>query len=556
MTGSGTRRVLFAVACIACLLAVTMALPAADPRLDVPGHGGDSTSAGDWDAIVSSTDPADEVTEVEDDRDDTDTSRGIRHGSQGIDLELEGAIEPGNEVTVTIDEGGFFSDPEDRTVEVNGESIGRTSGGDINVTVPYAEELTVAVPAENESKTVDVPTTATIETGDGAAPARDLEVAVAVGSTPVTDATVSLDGEPVATTDEEGTATVTLPETAGPVELHAERGPVAGDHTVDVAEPTVELTAPLLAFPGSPAPVQVSADGAPVSNATVSLEDGGTVRTDGDGRATVWLPIADEATATATVGSETATTTVGHLYLRLTAVVVLVPGFLIGATLTYFRYVAAADGRRAGATSLASLFLALADAFAGLADLLGRLGRRRPSASWPPWPSVSLPSLARPRFDVRFPSIDASMPLLGSPFAGLSSLGSLVRMSDRSVASPFRDRSDADGSDGPAATSADATGPELAAEPLRPAGPRAEVRAAWHAFVDRLGVEDRETRTPGQLARRAIAAGFPAATVRRLVAVFRDVEYGDREPSPDRVRAARTAANDLRDHQPDEEGSE
>lgn len=541
---SATTRLLFVLGCLLCLLAVASALPAADPRLDGPGVGDAGSSTGDWESIDT---PEFSPEQPADDRDGID-ERTDR--SRSRDIEIDGAIEPGNEVRVEVDGARFF---DRKTVEVNGETVGETNeSGRIDVHVPYAEKMNVAVVNESQSRTVDVETTAAIETLDGAAPARDLEIRVSVGSTPVPNAMVSLDGTSVTTTDDEGKATVELPETAGPVELRAERGPVAGEHTIDVPEPTVRFVSPLV-FPGSPALVEVSADGAGVANASVSLANGESATTGGDGRATLWVPIADEATVTAEVGEETVSATVGELYLRLTAVVVLVPGFLIGATVTYLRLAARRDRRHGG--SLAPLVLALAAALAGIADALRRLTISWPTIRWPSvrWPRFSMP---RPGFGDGLRSLGVLQQSLGTGFASLLSFDSADRSSDRTVRSLFgrvKNLTNGTGEDG---RSDEGGGPELALEPLGPRRPRAEVRAAWHAFLDRLGVEDRTTKTPGHLARRAIAAGFPGGSVRRLVTLFRDVEYGNRDPSPDRVVEARATIDELLRHDPDVEGDE
>ncbi|MFC4543995.1 DUF4129 domain-containing protein [Halosolutus amylolyticus] len=545
---TGTRRVLFALGCVLCLLAVATALPAADPRLDPPGDAGGEPTAGDWDSIDGTPEfdavPSDDRTD-ENEADD---------GPVSPDIEIEGAIEPGNEVRVDLD---AFGPRATKTIHVNGDAVAETDEfGRADVVVPYAEEMTVTVPEDDVSRTIDVETDATIETHDGAVPDREFELSAAVGSTPVTDATVFLDGESVATTDEDGRATVTLPETAGPAALRVERGPVEGEHTVDVAEPTVRFVSPLL-FPGSPAPVQVSADGDRVPDATVSLADGEPTTTGDDGRARVWLPIEDEATVTAEVGAETATATVGNLYRRLAALVVLVPGFVIGGSVTYLRFVASRERRRGAAlaglfVTLADLLAGLSDAFATIADLLRGLDR----------PSLSLPgfTVPQPGFGWTVPSVGPALASFGRALGTLPSLGSLLRSSGRDGSSPLSPpsigtafgRDDAEADD---PSDAAAAGPELASEPLAPRGPRAEIRAAWHAVLDRLAVEDRETATPGAVARRALGEGFPAEHVTALVTVVREVEYGGREPSPERVARARAAASELLDHDPDTEGS-
>lgn len=582
MSASGTRQLLFVFGLAVCLLAVASALPAADPRLAPPGSSPDDPIAGEWEAIEDTSDVApDPQTERERDRDSNtgdDTATDTTAGGTDPEIEIDGALEPGNEVTIELEDVGGHFGRNERTVEVNGDTVGRTGWGSVDAVVPYAEEMTVSVPDDNVSRTVDVATNATITSDDGAAPTTGYNITAAVGSTPVTYATVFVDGEPAGTTDEDGNAAVTLPETAGPTEIRVERGPVAGERTVDVAEPRVEFVSPLL-FPGSPAPVQVSADGVGIPNATVSLENGDAVTTEDDGRARVWLPIADEATVTATAGAETATTTVETLYLRLAAAVVFGPGFAIGGALTYFRLVAARDDRHGG--GLDGLFVALADALAGLTDALADAAgaassRARGLAALPALlrrvRAPSIPrlgfSVPRFRFDWRPPSFEWSVPSITRGFGTISAIGSLTGPSDRS-------RADSDdsvldrwfGSDDDDETDdADPAGPApstLADQPLAPRAPRAEIRAAWHAFLDRLGMVDRETLTPGQAARRALAAEFPSERVSRLVSIVRDVEYGSREPSPERVLEARDAATALIDFdrererdRDDEEGSQ
>lgn len=552
---TGTRRLLLVVGCVVCLLAVASALPAADPRLSPAGGDGGEPGAGEWGAIEERPSLSGEPPR------DADRGGNDRDGEAVDDPEIEirGAIEPGNEVRVEIDSASPF---DERTVEVNGDPVGETDWGRIDVAVPYAEEMTVSVPDEDLSRTVDVETNATIRTHDGAVPTGEFEISAAVGATPIRNATVSVDGAAVATTDEDGYATVRLPETAGPVELSVERGPVEGSRTVDVAEPRVAFVSPLL-FPGSPAPVQVSADGTAVPNATVSIEGGDAARTGDDGRTHVWLPIDDEATVTATVGEETATATVENLYLRLGSVAVLVPGLVIGAAVTYVRLFAARKRRRGAVfdglfVSLAGFLAGLSDAFGGLSGgiaavagslsgLLDRLGGVRA-------PSLPLPSVGA---GWRAPSIAAAASSLGRALGSVSALASLGGSSARSRGSILgRSRlGGVLGSGDPDEPDDDGASAGLAAEPYGPRGPRAEIRAAWHAFLDRLDVGDRETTTPGGAARRALAAGFPADRVARLVSIVRDVEYGGRPPTPDRIAEAREAAAELIDSEPDEEGS-
>lgn len=557
------RRLLLIVGCVVCLLALSSALPAADPRLDAPGVGdGEGADTGSWDEVVDSggSDSSDDEGDEPDESTNTNTGPGTDPDPDpGTDrdheLRIAGAVVPGNEVTVEFTDWTPLDD--EFSVQVDNDTVGTTDRGELEITVPYAEEMTVAVPAESLSQTVDVRTNASIDVSGDVAQNRNVTAVVTVGSTPVSDVTVYQDGEAVGTTGGDGELAVTMPERVGTTELRAERGPVTGELSVDLPAPTVRVRSQFL-FPGLPAPVEVTANGVGVPNATVTVEGGNTATTNEDGFTRVQLPIDNQATITAEVDGERARTTVGRLYLRLTVVAVLVPGLVGGVLWTYFRYWGRTepwdrDGQvRAGTGfGVAGLFVAIADLLAALLDAL-----RAPSV-----PDVSF-SVPRPSAGfsgltgiLSIPRPSVSLPQLGG--LGLGSLLSGRGSSDGSssgLASSVRDRLGFGDDDGEEAS--DGREPSLADEPLGPPGPRAELRACWHAFLDRVGLQERETRTPGQAARRALAAGFPAAQVVRLLSVFREVEYSGRDPSPEQVAEAQAAVDELLDHDPDEEGSE
>ncbi|OIB57835.1 DUF4129 domain-containing protein [Natrialba sp. SSL1] len=554
---SDARRLLFVAGCLVCLLAAASALPAADPRLDAPGSEENVTTTGSWDTLAESADPIEMVTNTSE---GGDTESDERDGDgPTAPIELDGAPEPGSQLTVRIGDADHITD---RTVEVDGTEAGETDhNGQVDVSVPYAEEMTIEVVETNQSKTVDIETDATIEPAPGAAPNRDLEIAAAVGTTPVANGTVYHDGERVGTTAENGTATVALPDVSGPTTVRVERGPVSSERTIDVQEPTVEFASPLL-FPGMPAPVQVSADGTGVPNASVAVDSGDSATTGADGTARVRLPFDDEATVTSTVGAETATASVDDLYLRLTTLVVIVPGFVLGAVVTYVRVVP--SGYKDNRQQLSALFVGLAGVFDDLATVAGRLshGLRNPS-----WPRIGIGSAlnrlrSRPRLGLILPRLVPSLPsappvgsLLSSVWSldwGGSSernrrLGSILSRDNNTDTDD--DRTADDHTD---AESAAATGSLYSEVPLEPRSPRSEVRAIWHTVLDRVGVHDRETQTPGEVTRDALDRGYPGVSMRRLATVFRELEYGDREPSADRVLSARAAAANVVESDSDE----
>lgn len=64
-----------------------------------------------------------------------------------------------------------------------------------------------------------------------------------------------------------------------------------------------------------------------------------------------------------------------------------------------------------------------------------------------------------------------------------------------------------------------------------------EVYRAWLEMTDHLGVVRPETTTPAEFQRRAIAAGMDREDVETLTGLFRDVRYGERDPTPRAERA-------------------
>lgn len=535
------RRALFALGVVVCLIVVASALPAADPRLDPPGTDGGDVVAGQWDSgernASTPAQQADDTSTEEQSSDDEDDEDRL--------LRIDGSPVPGTRLTVGTDTDDPF---ETKTITVDGEVVGDTDLGNLDVRVPYAEEMTIGIQGEETSRTVDIETNATIYEQSAATPNGTLSITATVETEPVDGAVVTVDGENVASTDSEGDATVRLPPSAGPVEIGVQRGPVTAERVVDVPEPTVAFATPML-FPGFPAHVVVSADGAPVRDARVEIGGESAATTGGDGRAMVWLPVEDAATVTATVGTESATTTVGNLYFRLAAVVVVVPGLVIGGVLTYLKLAALRQRRRA--EGVIAVFVGLAGVLEGLSGAIGRL--RRSLSDWP----KSVASIGRPSLSGlggwHFPALGTAiaMPSLGGIVASLPSFGSLRGAVSGSPngynTSSWRRNRLVEWLSGDGTEEADdaVEEPTDTDEPAVSLTPRAEIRAAWHEFLDRLDLGRRETTTPGRVARRAIRDGFPADSVRRLLAIVREVEYGGREPSPDRVASARAAAGDL-----------
>lgn len=78
------------------------------------------------------------------------------------------------------------------------------------------------------------------------------------------------------------------------------------------------------------------------------------------------------------------------------------------------------------------------------------------------------------------------------------------------------------------------------------------LRELWRTFARWVVPGHWRTRTPGEIARSAVDRGFPESPVRQLTAVFREVEYGNRSLSDDRLERAREAFQALRDRDDEE----
>lgn len=129
-------------------------------------------------------------------------------------------------------------------------------------------------------------------------------VAVTQNGSAVENATVAVDGEVVAHTDANGTATVPVPADAEELELTVRAGDREVELSRDVLTETATDAAPLNATfvgevtAGTDATIEVTRDGEPVANATVAVDGDAVARTDADGRADVSVPASGSLTVT------------------------------------------------------------------------------------------------------------------------------------------------------------------------------------------------------------------------------------------------------------------
>lgn len=62
--------------------------------------------------------------------------------------------------------------------------------------------------------------------------------------------------------------------------------------------------------------------------------------------------------------------------------------------------------------------------------------------------------------------------------------------------------------------------------PMKSYDPQNEVEHAWYEMVKRLDIDDIQSRTPGEIARRAIETGMEPGAVETLTQTFQDIRYG------------------------------
>ena len=519
--------------------------------------------------------------------------------TDSVDVTLTPDPVPGRDVTVTVTHES--SPVSGATVRFNGEPVGETdASGNVTAEVPYDSTLEIEVlidgdlsqldtadgstgqslsdslrtldsrpdselsgtatreappPTQLESQNAtfsfDVPTEITIEPTDEPVAGSPVGIEATIDDEPVRDGEVSLDGESVARTDDDGLTTVELPD-ADAVSVVVERDGARGNRTLNLTRPTLDLSVEpslLVALPGTAATVEVTHEGSPVSNATVALEGDVIGETASDGTADVSLPLADSATLTATATIEdqraTATTTLDGMYRRLAGVAGAAFVGLLALVVTGYRRGVTPRGivGSLGAilTSVGRVLVAVVVAFGQTLEAAVETVRR----------------LAKRAVELLGGGVEGAIALFGAikagaasavrrsaaalralpgrlhPYAVLAFLNSLRRSAAESVTNA---RGGSSGSDGTAA-----------------AEERLTVQEAWSEFRRYVTVRSWRTSTPGEVSRWAVKKdGLPAGAVRTLRDAFRAVEYGDRPPDS-HAPEAESAIEEIRTSRRDEE---
>lgn len=285
---------------------------------------------------------------------------------------LDRQPEPGGEVTAQVT---YEGEPlADAPVWFNGERVGTTNAdGEVTGTVPYERELTIRVdvpgrpdcrastgsarrsgapvlsspaglPAlsvvaatqqtttPNASVTYPVDGTVTVDVRGRPSPGDTLTVESAIDGRPFRGAEVFVDGESVGETDDDGIATVAVPEDGTErFQVRVVRGDFAGSERVDVLLLSASLRSEdLLALPGTESHVLARLGDEPTEAAVfVGGESRGT--TGADGRLTVDLPLNPTTTIAVETADQRATTSVASHYAVPAGVFALVVALLTAA---------------------------------------------------------------------------------------------------------------------------------------------------------------------------------------------------------------------------------
>lgn len=466
---------------------------------------------------------------------------------------LPESVHPGRPMPVQVLRDG---DPAaDVGVSVNGEFVGTTNDrGLVATRAPYTERIRIRVGERSGAvAAAGLAGLATVQSGDDPGGADDndegAEVAVDATSGPSIElppdpdpgervrvrvayeddvgapaVPVSVDGERVAATDAEGYATVRLPN-ATRTTLRAERGEVRAERPVLLFDARVTVDGPLgIPLPGAATTVQVTEAGEPLGGATVTVDGEPVGETGHNGTVAATLPLAPLADVAVVADGATHTAT-QHLWTGPAAATLLLVGAVAG--LVGLR-------RRTGATGrdLASEARVVLQTWARtLADWLVTLAANAEAA-------LAAAAAAGREFvaDLEAPAVD----LRTAVRARLAALLAWLDPRPRLVAARERLRSRVGRGRGQSASEAAAAGPD------GPAGPRDRVERAWARLVARLDLRHARTMTPGQVARRALAAGLPRDAVGRLTRAFRAVEYADADPEAYADEAERAAAEAAR----------
>lgn len=472
-----------------------------------------------------------------------------------ITVRLVGPPSPGREATVvaTIKEVPVRNG----RVSINGDVVGQTnSNGRLNVTLPYTKRLEVNVSRGDTfgqaRQAVDA--ALDLKLRNQPRPGQQTTLVARINNRSLPNATAFIDGEQIGMTGSNGTMSFTVPYQRN-LSLKIQRGEFSTKRMIAVdTELNVSVDGRRLPF--QTVTVTATMAGRAVPNATVSVQNETVGTTGPDGSKSVSLPLSNTAPITVQRGEFSTTRTLTGLLLLPLAGLLLLIAVLSGGIVTWrynllqrLRGITVDIERlrewlRYGIVKLVTGYLTLRDWLRyGLAKFVAGI--------------VYVGTVGAYLIDKILATLRASLRILQTKgqhlvamildFPPPRELVSLVSSWIRTLPDQLRTlgiqlwhyvtsrghHDTVESNDGPLEVPpvSDQTNAEHVLS----------IHEAWLLFTQQLHLRDRRTVTPGEVARKAVADGFPQDPVRQLTEVFREVEYGDYPPSESRRRQARQA---------------
>ncbi|MCD2201016.1 transglutaminaseTgpA domain-containing protein [Halobacterium sp. KA-4] len=349
------------------------------PTGTAPGQTGSSSSGQSGSSSGGSDPTSSGSSSDEPDQSESGTQENSESGEESIPLNVTLNREPVPGVTVVVTVTQQETTVEGARVSFNGDQIGVTNTtGSVAGAVPYATTLNISVtaptgpstarnpshvattpapltgkqsyrppnvrttnritrdgnrnpttttsqthaeirdPGNNTTKRYTLATNASVSILGQPVTGNHVRVVAAVDDVPLRNASVSLDGDHTASTNNSGMATLTLPADPGNTTLHVERGQVTGNTSIRLPKLTAEATpAAPLALPFTRVDVSVTLNDSVVAGAPVHLNGNQVGTTGPDGTLTTRLPFAETAALQVRKFEQTATTNVQGIYQNI-----------------------------------------------------------------------------------------------------------------------------------------------------------------------------------------------------------------------------------------------
>jgi hypothetical protein len=447
-------------------------------------------------------------------------------------------------------------------VEMNGTRVARTNrSGLARIELPLEaanRRLTVTRGDASGVRSLSVLTTLNVSVTGETYPTGNATVTVTAQGSPVRGAVVQAGNRTVGSTGQNGTVAIQLPESPTNITLTVTHGVATGSRTVQL--PALNVTATPTAFmtaPWTDLLVRSTLGGEPAEDVAIRLNRRPVGKTGENGTLTAVVPPSNGVTITAVGYGQRVTTRPGNPIVVLggaIAVALLIGGIVVqraqrsGVSPQELETAISERLISLGQWVVAVLVAATAmtDVFIGRLVQLSRRLRTAVIASPTRLYELALRARQRGALAIKqLVSIGRSLgpwilaegrglirlvrnpKLLATVVAGyiqtLRELGPIKQArhgSNESRASLVRTRTDGE-------------------EKQSDSG--LTVREVWCQFLEYVSVRQWRTKTPGQIATRAIDYdGLPADAVRALTEAFRDAEYGN-QLSTTRVERARKA---------------